>query len=65
MFAGMLNRISDEVQHMGIRNRINRSFPRATPFHETGLQQDLQASRDRANSIAFDLGELTDAALTR
>ncbi|WP_446479919.1 hypothetical protein [Bradyrhizobium cenepequi] len=65
VFASMRNGILDEFEYMVIGDRIDRVLAFAPTFDQPGLQQHLQACRNRADCLVFGLSEFADIPLAR
>jgi hypothetical protein len=60
VFAGVRDGVLDQLEHMGIGDRVDRVLALAPALDETGLQQNLQARRNRAHPFVFGLNEFAD-----
>jgi hypothetical protein len=65
VFAGMRDGVLDELEHMGIGDRIDRVLALAPTLDQTGLQQHLQPRRNRAYPVVFGLNEFANKAVNR
>jgi hypothetical protein len=65
VFAGVRDGVLDELEHVGIGDRLDRVLALAPTLDQTGLQQHLQARRNRAYPVVLSLNEFANVPFPR